>query len=215
MIPTLIPSFVRQRSRSTITDRKKSLKQNFLKAHTLNEQEIKTAESIILEIGSGNGETATHLAPLYPDCLYIACEVFMDGIIQTCAKMQDKSITNIKFFQNDARHLFLEKKLLKSSVDKMLILFPDPWPKKRHHKRRLLNNEFLKLVFPFMKNGSQILVATDHEDYKNHIRELGNEQILFNFKEEVSAPDWWVLTKYQQKALLENRLAAHFSFTKS
>jgi tRNA (guanine-N7-)-methyltransferase len=215
MLDKFLPSFARQRTRTLKSARKKTLKQDFLEQHTLKKEDIKSAKNIILEIGSGNGETASRLAELSSNFLYIACEVFLDGIIQTCAKAEEKNIQNIRFFRNDARLLLTEPDFIKfESIDQILILFPDPWPKKRHHKRRLLNISFLNLIFPLLKKDGTILIATDHESYKIHIRELCANQNLFIYTEQEASPAWWVLTKYQKKALNENRSTTFFHFTK-
>lgn len=208
-----LPSFSRQRSRTLKATKKIFLKTEYipsLKVDLSDTGELLNAKKIVFEIGSGNGETASHFASLNPDFLYIACEVFIDGVIQMASKVYEKKLENIRFFTEDAR-LLLE--IFENKLDKIFLFFPDPWPKKKHHKRRILTQEFLNLAFKALKNQGELFVATDHELYKEYVLEVGNNQKLFTFSE-ILKPDWWTITKYQNKAILENRTSNFYQFTK-
>ena len=209
-----LPSFARQRVRGASSARKKFLKEEFLPKNLIELEsltEVVAQENVIIEIGSGNGETAVNFAFKNPNIFYIACEVFAEGLLQTAGKVFEKDLTNVRFFKQDARLLL--QALPEGAIDQLFLFFPDPWPKKRHHKRRILNDEFLALVSSKLKPNGKLLVATDHALYKEHIVELGAKQSLFSFAE-TPFPEWWVTTKYQGKALNEGRSATFFVFSK-
>lgn len=164
----------------------------------------------VLEIGCGSGDTAVHFAELNPDCFYIASDVYLDGLISASKKMIDKNITNIKFWQQDAR-LLLENA---SYLDYIFLFFPDPWPKNKHHKKRILNVEFLELAKKALKPSGKILTGTDHPSYKKHIETLAKTQTLFSINQ-INAPEWWVETSYQAKAKNAGRGSYFFEITLS
>lgn len=209
-----LPSFARQRSRIDCSDDAKFERERFLSDYSIKIEDLSSifsAKEVVLEIGSGNGETASHFASLHPDSLYIACEVFRNGIMQTCGKAIKKDIQNIRFFQKDARDL-LEKIKDQSCLDYIFLLFPDPWPKARHNKRRILTVDFLNLAKLSLKQNAKILVATDHDDYKLHIKKLGLEQNILSFSVS-EQPAWWTPTKYQTKAEKIGSTIQFFEFT--
>jgi tRNA (guanine-N7-)-methyltransferase len=207
-----LPSFGVQRTRGATSEQKKFLKEEFLVKFEASINEINSsARDIVLEIGSGNGETAVNFALKNPNTLYVACEVFLDGLIQTAGKIFNANITNVRFFTKDARSFLSDIK--DGSVSHIFLFFPDPWPKKRHHKRRIVSQKFLELAYKKLKNGGSLLIATDHPSYSEHINEAGKLQKLFLFSSE-DFPSWWVKTKYQNKALLEGRESIFFQLQK-
>jgi tRNA (guanine-N7-)-methyltransferase len=206
-----LPSFSRQRIRGNSSTHKKFLKEEFVPKHLINLSKLPEDKEIIIEIGSGNGETALNFASLHPEVLYIACEVFSEGVIQTAGKIFAKQLKNVRFFMQDARLLLDE--MPSNSIKKIFLFFPDPWPKARHHKRRIMNLDFLTLVNKKLTHDGMLFVATDHTLYKEYIAELGALQRIFTFAE-ISFPDWWVKTKYQSKALAEGRESSFYAFKK-
>jgi tRNA (guanine-N7-)-methyltransferase len=209
-----LPSFKGQRTRGLKSDNKKFLKDEFLVNHSINIEnlkEVSSFSSVVIEIGSGNGETASKFAKDNPETLYISCEVFIDVMIQGCQKAFDNKLSNIRFFTKDARELLV--KLPWQSIDSIFLFFPDPWPKKRHHKRRIFTLEFLTLASLALKTKGQILISTDHDGYKEHIKEVASSQELFDFSESLS-PSFWTETKYQKKALKEGRCVKFFLLEK-
>jgi tRNA (guanine-N7-)-methyltransferase len=206
-----LPSFARQRIRGASSERKKYLQEEFIPKKLINLQNIPIFENGVLEIGSGNGTTATHYANLNREVFYIACEVFLDGVLKMAGKAEDLGIDNLHFFMEDGRDLL--ERLPNSSLKSIFLFFPDPWPKKRHHKRRILNAEFLEIAFQKLQNGGSLNVTTDHPSYKDHILEVSSLQKLFQFKE-VGFPAWWKQTKYQTKALKEGRESSFYVFQK-
>ena len=105
----------------------------------------------ILDIGSGNGENASYLSKLYPNARIITCEIFEDGNINLINQINKLHINNILLFKGNALQLLdeLKKDMIFNQV---WILFPDPWPKKRHHKRRLINYAFLNYIYNLKKH---------------------------------------------------------------
>ena len=164
----------------------------------------KSYNSYAVEIGFGAGEHLYHQAKLNPDCGFIGCEPFLNGIANLMTQLQEEPLDNLRIWQEDAR-LLLEK-LPENSINKAFILFPDPWPKLRHHKRRLVKHDLLDQLSHIMPSGSLLRMATDHHGYASWML----AQILSHSKFEWSAnsqKDWqqapsdWISTRYQQKAL--------------
>ena len=118
----------------------------------------------ILDIGSGSGENAINLSSLKPNAKIITCELFQDGNINLSDAIIKKKISNIKLFIGNVLE-FLDTIENKKIFDEIWILFPDPWPKKRHHKRRLINNDFIKKIFSFQKNNGTLFISSDSPNY--------------------------------------------------
>jgi tRNA (guanine-N7-)-methyltransferase len=162
-----------------------------------------------LEIGFGAGEHLVMQAKLHPEISMIGCEPYINGISKLLQAIYDDKLDNIRIHQGDAREVM--DALPDGSIDKTFILFPDPWPKSRHHKRRLINHELFTLLARIMKQNAELLIATDHEDYLTWILEHIQTQHYFEWTAQSKA-DWekppkdWVTTKYQAKALREGRV---------
>lgn len=120
-------------------------------------------ENLHLEIGYGSGEYLAHKAALYPERHYIGCEVYENGIATMLRHIDQRGLKNIRLYTDDAR-LLLET-LPEGSVTGCDILFADPWPKKRHHRRRIINPETLDILSRLMPVGAKLFLATDHYDY--------------------------------------------------
>ena len=118
----------------------------------------------VMEIGFGNGETLVSLAESHPECDYLGVDVYEPGIGRTLAAVAEKHLTNVRLLRGDAVDV-LRERVSPASLDMVLLLFPDPWPKKRHHKRRLVQADFVKLVASTMVPGGRFHLATDWQDY--------------------------------------------------
>jgi tRNA (guanine-N7-)-methyltransferase len=161
-------------------------------------------KAVWLEIGFGGGEHLAHQAALYPGVGIIGCEPYINGIGDLLKKISEPQHFNIRIFPNDARLLI--EKLPDASLDKVFILYPDPWPKSRHHKRRLVSKPFLDELARVMKPGAQLRLATDHVDYCAWMLEqlLPHPDFTWTAR---NCDDWlkpwadWIPTKYEQKAL--------------
>ncbi|MGI9302087.1 MAG: tRNA (guanosine(46)-N7)-methyltransferase TrmB [Gammaproteobacteria bacterium] len=127
--------------------------------------------ALTLEIGFGNGENLAAMAAQDPAADFIGIEVHRPGVGHLLRLVQGQSLSNIRVFNEDAVAV-LERSIPASSFDRVLLLFPDPWPKKRHHKRRLVQREFVDLLHSKMKGGAVLHIATDWEPYAIHIAEV-------------------------------------------
>ena len=124
---------------------------------------IPNNKDIIIEIGSGNGENIINLSNLYPNKLIIACEVYIDGNVSLLSKLEKSKINNVKIFGETC--FFLFEKMKKNSIQEIWILYPDPWPKRRHYKRKLINKQFIKTLNYFLKKDGKVYIATDDSYY--------------------------------------------------
>ena len=122
----------------------------------------------IIDIGSGYGESSIELAKLDKQNVVIACEKFIDGINNTLNKIQTDSIENLFIFHGNANQ-FLDENCVDKSISEIWILFPDPWPKKRHFKRRLIDKLFFTKIQKYLKKGSTINIASDSKSYISQI----------------------------------------------
>ncbi len=123
-----------------------------------------------LEIGFGNGEALAHMASVRPDINFIGIEVHLPGVGHALGEIAARDITNVRLIRHDALEV-LEHSLPAASVSRLMVFFPDPWHKKRHHKRRLVNPEFLQLAQSVLTADALIHFATDWIDYADHIVE--------------------------------------------
>lgn len=156
-----------------------------------------------LEIGFGTGEHITQQAINEPDIGIIGCEPFMNGVCQTLRKINDAHIDNIRILTQDAR--FILQDLPDHSLNCVFMLFPDPWPKKRHHKRRLLSDDFIALLSKKLTEGGLFRFASDDLPYVKHALKMFLKKSEFNWQcsspfNAMSPPDNWVQTKYETKA---------------
>ena len=133
----------------------------YLINHNIN---ICLKNSNILDIGSGNGENAIYLSSVHPHAKIITCELFEDGNINLCNEIIKKNIENIELFRGNVLE-FLDCIQESKIFNEIWILFPDPWPKVRHHKRRLLNINFFESMYLNLKDGGRIFIATDSQSY--------------------------------------------------
>ena len=126
---------------------------------------------LIVEIGTGRGESIVQAAADRPDTDFLALEVYIPGIAQTLVAMQDRSVDNIRIALVNAAEA-LETMLAPSSVDELWVFFPDPWRKLRHHKRRLVTDEFAEQAARVVKPGGAWRLATDWQHYADQMREV-------------------------------------------
>jgi tRNA (guanine-N7-)-methyltransferase len=125
----------------------------------------------VLEIGFGNGETLVEQAAENPDLNFIGIEVHEPGVGHCLLKAHDAGVTNLRLIKHDAIEV-LEQQIPPLSLRRINIYFPDPWPKKRHHKRRLLQPSFLALLHDRLETGGTLHIATDWANYAEHIDEV-------------------------------------------
>ena len=125
----------------------------------------------VLEIGFGNGDSLWQMAKQNPDKNYLAIEVHTPGIASLFIHMLENDVDNIRVVEGDAV-TFLQNHLSDNTLSRAQIYFPDPWPKKRHHKRRIIQPEFLRLIRNKLAVGGHIHCATDWENYAVHMMEM-------------------------------------------
>ena len=156
----------------------------------------------ILEVGFGMGETTAEIAAAHPHNDYLAIEVHTPGVGSLLKQIDERGLTNIRIVQHDAVEV-LEHMVAPATLDGVHIFFPDPWPKKRHHKRRLLKPSFVQLLASKLKPAGYIHVATDWADYAREVLEvMSGEQALENSAAVFAArPDDRPLTKFEERGL--------------
>lgn len=126
---------------------------------------------LCLEIGCGIGDFIVQLAARHPQRNFIAIDIFNQGCRQTCSRIEESGLSNILMMRIEARYL-MHQYLGRESLQAIYINCPDPWPKKRHRKRRLLNHEFLNLALFCLKPEGELHFATDFADYGESAGEL-------------------------------------------
>lgn len=171
-----------------------------------------------LEIGFGGGEHLATQAQRHPDCEFIGCEPFVNGVASLLQHIDEKALTNCRIVMDDAR-LFMET-LPDHSVDYICVLFPDPWPKKRHHKRRIVNDETVKEFARLLKPGGELRLATDIEHYADWMQKAMATCPAFKIDLQGRAsiherPNDWPVTRYEQKGLEAGRPSAYMIYTKN
>jgi tRNA (guanine-N7-)-methyltransferase len=156
----------------------------------------------ILEIGFGMGDATAKIAQTLPDHDFLAVEVHTPGVGGLLKLMQEGAINNIRIIQHDAVEV-LQNMLADESLDGVHIFFPDPWHKKRHHKRRLIQAEFIKLLCSKLKVGAYIHVATDWQEYAEWVLEvLSAEPTLKNSAQDYAEkPSYRPLTKFENRGI--------------
>lgn len=156
----------------------------------------------ILEIGFGMGETTAHIAEHHPDWDVLGVEVHTPGVGSLLKQVSERGLTNVRVIQHDAVEV-LRHMIGNASLDGVHIFFPDPWHKKRHHKRRLIQPEFVKLLSSKLKPGGYLHVATDWQEYAEWILEIleAEPQLENTAAGYAPKPDYRPLTKFENRGL--------------
>ena len=208
-----LPSFVKRKGRITKkqTHSLSSLSEFSVKSIQEVEDFSKHFDKCYLEIGFGNAENIIFQAINNPGYLFIGSEVYMSGIGTLISSIKENNIKNIKIFSDDIRLLLDQSP--KKVFDSVIIICPDPWPKEKHHKRRLINKSFLEMVHDFMKDDSNIYISTDWENYAESISELFVKNKLFkpslnkSFQKDS-------LSKFERRGKDEGRELFEFNYKK-
>ena len=152
---------------------------------------------VIIDFGSGMGTHTLNLATTSPLVGILAIDVHTVGLLTVAEVATEQALNNVRTHHGDGMDV-LKGWLIQSSIDELHILFPDPWPKARHHKRRLIKGEFLRQVLPLLKPGGRVIFATDDVSYFDAAK--AEFEAVREFK--ISFNDWDVpLTTYHQRAL--------------
>lgn len=167
-----------------------------------------------LEVGFGGGEHLVHQAASHPEVGIIGCEPYINGVAMLLGKIRDAAVDNLRVHPGDVRDLF--DVLPEGSVQKAFVNYPDPWPKKKHHRRRFVTQEYLEPLARVMAPGAELRIATDIPDY---VRQALEEVPRAGFVWLAEGPaDWrapwgdWISTRYEQKALREGRVPHYLTF---
>ena len=156
----------------------------------------------IIEIGFGMGHTTAEIAKNLPDSNFVAIDVHSPGVGNLLNKIKENELSNLKIIQHDAVEV-LEKMVLDESLDAIHIFFPDPWHKKRHNKRRLIQEPFLELVSKKLKKEGYIHVATDWQDYADWIIECFKKNKIYKTMNSdfSKKPSYRPKTKYEDRGI--------------
>jgi len=179
-------------------------------------QSLKPQAQNWLEIGFGGGEHLAHQAALHPEVNFIGCEPYMNGVASALSHIEEQKLTNIRIYNDDARDLI--NNLPDNSLEKVFILYPDPWAKTRHNKRRIVSSELLDSLARVMKSGAELRLATDSADYATWMLERLLPHPAFKWQAKTCA-DWlnpppdWISTRYEQKALAG--IPTYLNFTRN
>lgn len=208
-----LPSFVKRKGRITKkqTHSLSSLSEFSVKSIQEVEDFSKHFDKCYLEIGFGNAENIIFQAINNPNYLFIGSEVYMSGIGTLVSSIKENNINNIKIFSDDIRLLLDQSP--KKVFDSVIIICPDPWPKEKHHKRRLINKSFLEMVHDFMKDDSNIYISTDWENYAESISELFVKNKLFKPSSNKSFQKD-SLSKFERRGKDEGRELFEFNYKK-
>jgi tRNA (guanine-N7-)-methyltransferase len=173
--------------------------------------------AVWLEIGFGGGEHLLWQAQHHPDVGFIGCEPFENGVVKVLSAIEGGGYQNVRIFQGDARELL--PLLPEASIGRAFMLFPDPWPKKRHWKRRLVSEATLNALGRVLGPGGELRIATDIGDYARWILLAVRGQRSFRWFAE-GPGDWrtrtadWPPTRYEQRAINDGRRCYYFRFTR-
>ncbi len=157
---------------------------------------------VVFEIGFGNGESFIQMAENAPDTLFIGAEVHKPGVGRALMLAHEKGLKNIRVLEHDAVE-FIDNMLVDNSIDRVQVYFPDPWHKKRHHKRRLIQPAFCDKLQRVLKPQGVLHIATDWVPYAEHCIEVVNEIDSFNdlSNEHYAKPDYRPETKFERRGL--------------
>lgn len=158
-----------------------------------------TAQKIVVEIGFGMGEATIEVAKGFPETGFLAVDVHQPGIGKILVSIEECGLSNIRVMDEDA-HLILQSMIDNESLDGIHLFFPDPWPKTRHHKRRIVNEEFISLIHSKLKLGGTFHVATDWHPYAEWIKERFAQSPLF-VGGEVDRPQWRPITRFEGQGI--------------
>jgi tRNA (guanine-N7-)-methyltransferase len=170
------------------------------------------ADKVIMEIGFGMGEATAIIAKNHPDNAYIAVDVHPPGIGKLLARIDEDKLSNVKVIEDDV-HVVLEHMFADQSLDGIHLFFPDPWPKKKHHKRRIVNEGFLQLIHPKIKKGGFIHIATDWVPYAISIQEVFSNSDLFAGGV-IPKPEWRPVTRFEDQGIDKDHAVNDMYYTK-
>ncbi len=170
---------------------------------------------ISLEIGCGTGHFAVEMALENPETNFIAIDYYNKGCLKSCRRAERHGAQNVRVIRDEAR-TFVSRCLHPGTLKALYINCPDPWPKKRHRKRRLVNSAFVDFIYPYLATGADFYFASDFDDYAIDVADMMRGQTGFN---NMLAPEGWVhelpgypLTKYMRRFISEGKRIYYIHF---
>ena len=206
---------------SRITDAQRTAKDALQMVHGIEfkQEQIKipeifpTSDKVIMEIGFGMGEATAIIAKNHPNNGYIAVDVHPPGIGKLLARIVENDLTNLKVIEEDV-HVVLQHMIADESLDGIHLFFPDPWPKKKHNKRRIVNEDFLSLIHPKIKKGGFIHIATDWVPYANSIQEVFAGSTLFTGGV-IDKPEWRPVARFEGQGIDKDHAVNDMMYVKA
>lgn len=175
----------------------------------------KKVNAIVLEVGFGGGEHLIHRAKLHPKIGFIGCEPFANGMAKALASIEREQLSNIRLYDDDATRLL--DWLPSEQISRVDLLYPDPWPKKRHWKRRFVSQKNLDRIHKIISKDGEFRFASDIDTYVNWTLRQVYAHNRFSWTAK-NSNDWqqpweeWISTRYEQKAIREGRTPAYLVF---
>jgi len=169
-----------------------------------------------VEIGSGNGHFLVESALLHPECNFIGIELLTGRVKKFFSKVEKRNLKNIAVYRGDARR-FIWEFLYEDMVWEFFIMFPDPWPKERHHKHRIVTGPFINMLYHRLVSGGKVSLVTDHPWYRDHIVSVFkvSHGFMNRFGEgSVPYPDDYPKSIFEQRFRLEKRPIYFMQFIK-
>ena len=206
---------------SRITDAQRLAKDALQKVHGIEfkQEQINIpaifpkSDKVIMEIGFGMGEATAIIAKNHPNNGYIAVDVHPPGIGKLLARIVENELTNLKVIEEDV-HVVLQHMIADESLDGIHLFFPDPWPKKKHNKRRIVNEGFLSLIHPKIKKGGFIHIATDWVPYAINIQEVFAASTLF-VGGVIEKPEWRPVTRFEGQGIDKDHAVNDMMYVKA
>ena len=169
-----------------------------------------TPKEVVFEIGSGMGEATSQIAAENPDTGFVAVEVHRPGIGALIIRAENLGVRNLKIINQDIYEV-LTKHIADHTIDTFHIFFPDPWPKRRQHKRRLLQPSFIEILSSKLKHGGRINIATDWLPYAQEIEKNFAANSDFTGGK-IRRPDWRPLTKFESKGITKEHVVTDLQY---
>ena len=206
---------------SRITDAQRLAKDALQKVHGIEfkQEQINipsifpTSDKVIMEIGFGMGEATAIIAKNHPNNGYIAVDVHPPGIGKLLARIVENDLTNLKVIEEDV-HVVLQHMIKDESLDGIHLFFPDPWPKKKHNKRRIVNEAFLSLIHSKIKKVGFIHIATDWVPYAVNIQEVFAASTLFTGGV-IEKPEWRPVTRFEGQGIDKDHAVNDMMYVKA
>ena len=206
---------------SRITDAQRAAKDALQKVHGIEFKQEQVdipalfpkSDKVIMEIGFGMGEATAIIAKNHPNNGYIAVDVHPPGIGKLLARIVENELTNLKVIEEDV-HVVLQHMIADESLDGIHLFFPDPWPKKKHNKRRIVNEGFLSLIYPKIKKGGFIHIATDWVPYAVSIQDVFAGSTLFTGGV-IEKPEWRPVTRFEGQGIDKDHAVNDMMYTKA